>query len=157
MTANFLWGSIQSVKNLLTTELNSLADGSATAYGPEIDNSAGWQMGLLKLLIASNSLAFTTASLIRVFFVPSLNGLGGGSAIYPTFTSGASYKLAESNYLSGVIAINPATQSANAVNEGLPFVPMPPGYFKTIAVSRAGVTLPSSGSALDLYPTPTQY
>jgi hypothetical protein len=65
--------------------------------------------------------------------------------------------LAESNYLAGVIYVNPATQSSNVVDEVLPYVTMPLGFFKTILVSQLGVTLPSSGNTLDFYPTPTQY
>jgi len=154
MPTNFLWGPVGTVMNLLTTELNSLANNSGSAVGPEINNSGGLQLGQLSLLIASNSLAFTVASMVKVFLVPSDDTAGGN---YPTYTSGASYKLAESNYLVGVISINPATQSANVVRETLPYVPIPLGKFKAILVSNAGVTLPSSGNTLNLYPTPNQY
>ncbi len=155
MATNFLWGAVGSVVHLLTTELNSLASGSGTAYGPEVGAANDPQLGMLYLHIASNSSAFTVNSFMKVFFVPSTTTASG--ATYPTYTSGSSYKLAESNYLAGVIYINPATQSANVVDEVLPNVTMPAGFFKTILVSQAGVTLPSSGNTLDFYPTPTQY
>jgi hypothetical protein len=152
---SFLWGPVGSVIHLLTTELNTLADGSGSAYGPEVGGVTDYQLGMLYLHIASNSLAFTGTSRVDVFFVPSTTTASGAN--YPTYTSGASYKLAESNYLVGSIAINPATQSANIVDEVLPDVRIPLGFFKTILVSHAGVTLPASGNTLDLYPTPTQY
>lgn len=78
-------------------------------------------------------------------------------ATMPTYTSGSSYKLAEQNYLSATIAINPATQSSNVVDEVVPHVILPLGFFKTVLVNKAGVTLPASGNTLDFYPTPTQY
>lgn len=155
MTSNFLWGSVGSVVHLLTTELNSLASGSGSAYGPEVGAANDPQLGQLYLHIASNSLAFTESSYVEVFFVPSTTTASG--ATYPTYTSGSSYKLARSNYRAGIIYVNPATQSSNVVDEVVNGIIMPPGFFKTILVSSLGVTLPSSGNTLDFYPTPTQY
>lgn len=53
METNFLWGSVGSVIHLLTTEMNALATGTLTAAGPEINNSSGYQQGLLSLHMAS--------------------------------------------------------------------------------------------------------
>jgi len=156
MATNFLWGTRQSGVNLITTEANTLASGSATALGPEIDNrlanSAGWQMADLFLTIASNSSAFTAASYFNVAFLTKFDGTN-----YPTFTSGSSFKLALQNYLAGSIWINPATQSANVVYEGILRVLLPSTYFKTVLINQSGITLPSSGNTLVMYPTPEQY
>lgn len=152
--ANFLWGTAGSVYNLLTTELNSLASGSGCTLGPAIDNSTNkYQTGRLELIIASNSLAFTAASFVKVFFLPRLSD----GTNYPTYTSGASYKLAENNYLAGIINVNPATQSANVVYEAIDRVWIPQGLFKTVLVSSLGVTSPASGNTLNLLPTPNAY
>lgn len=154
MATNFLYGAAGTGINLLTTELNSLATGSGSAAGPAIDNTSNkYQVGRLELKIASNSLAFTAASFVKVFFIPRMSD----GTNYPTYTSGASYKLAEGNYLAGIININPATQSSNVVYEILDYVNIPQGFYKSILVSAAGVTLPSSGNTLDLIPTPSQY
>lgn len=151
---NFTWGAAGTVYNLLTTELNSLATGSGTVLGPIIDNSTNrWQTGRLELVIASNSLAFTSASFMRVFFLPRLSD----GSNYPTYTSGASWRLAENNYLAAIININPATQSANVVYEAVDRVWVPQGHFRTVLVSSAGVTLPASGNTLNLLPTPAAY
>jgi hypothetical protein len=155
VSTNFLWGAVGSVVHLLTTELNSLASGSGTAYGPEVGAANDPQLGMLYFHIASNSLTFTTSSYVKVFFVPSTTGASG--ATYPTYASGSSYKLAESNYLAGVIYINPAAISAAVVDEVLPNVIMPAGFFKTILVNQTGNTLPASSNTLDFYPTPSQY
>lgn len=152
--AVFNWGSVGSVVNLLTTELNSLASGSGTAYGPEINNSSSAQLATLWLSIASNSSAFTASSFMSVYLVPSTTP-GAASGTYPTYTSGSSYKLAIGNYWVCDIWINPATQSSNVVNETRPSVMIPSGYFKTILVNSSGITLPASGNTLKLYGTPT--
>ena len=144
------WGTIGTVVHLLTTELNSLADGSGTVPGPQIDNSGGPQTGTLLLTIASNSLAFIPQSYVRVFFLPAIDGTH-----YPTYTSGASYKLADGNYLAATMSVNPVTQSANVVYESVGLVVIPPGKYKAALASALTVTMPASGNALDLYPTPT--
>lgn len=155
MATNFLWGSVGSAYNLLTTELNSLASGSGTALGPEIDNTTNaYQIGRLHLHIASNSLAFVTGSYCKVFFLSSNAG-----STYPTYTSGASYALSESNYLVGSVFLNPKTQSANVVDEWLEGVFIPAAKFKAALVYVGGGagTWPSSGNTLDIFPTPSQY
>lgn len=155
MATNFLWGAEGSILNLLTTELNSLASGSGSAYGPAIDNTSNkWQMGRIALKIASNSSAFTAASSVTVVLVPSQEGAGTN---YPTYTSGSSYKLAVNNYNPVTLFLNPSTQSANIVYENAAFIPIPSGFYKAILISAAGVTLPASANTLDLYPTPSQY
>ena len=154
MTTPFLYGTVGSVYNLLTTELNSLASGSGTAFGPVIDNSTNnYQIGRLELVIASNSLTFTSTSLVRVYALPRLSD----GTNYPNYTSGASYKLATANYLIGIIKVIPAAISAAVVRETLDGVRIPQGRFKTVLVSELGVTLPSSGNTLDLLPTPDAY
>lgn len=155
MATNFLWGGVGTVINLLTTETNSLASGSGTALGPEIDNTSGaYQIGRLHLHLASNSLAFVQGSYCKVFFLSSNAG-----STYPTYTSGSSYKLAESNYLVASLFLNPTTQSANVVDEWFEGVFIPPGKFKAALVYLGGGagTWPSSGNTLDIYPTPSQY
>lgn len=155
MVANFLWGSVGSAYNLLTTEMNSLASGSGTALGPEIDNTSNaYQMGRLHLHIASNSLALVAGSYCKVFFLSSNAG-----STYPSYTSGSSYVLAESNYNVGTIALFPATVSATTVDEWLEGVFIPAGKFKTVLVYVGGGagTWPSSGNTLDIFPTPSQY
>lgn len=152
--ATFAWGAVGTVVTLLSTELNTLATASGSAAGSEVDNSTNSQLATLWLTIASNSLAFTVSSFVSVYLVPSTTP-GASSGTYPTYTSGSSYKLAASNYWVGDIFINPATQSANVVNETLPNVMLPAGFFKPILVNNSGVTLPASGNTLKMYRTPT--
>ena len=156
MPTNFLWGTLQSGISLLTTELNTLATGSGSAAGPAVDNtianSRGWKRGRFGLFIASNSLAFTATSYVQIHLLPE-----DGAGNYPTYTSGASYKLAVPNYFITNIAVNPATQAANVVREYTDYMPLPIGSWKAVLVSSLGVTLPSSGNILTVYPSPDQY
>lgn len=155
MASNFLWGAVGSVINLLTTEMNTLASGSMTAMGPEIDNTTNaFQQGKLHLHFASNSLALTAASLCNVYFLSSNAG-----ATYPNFTSGTTPVLARSNYLVGSISLFPGTISAAVLDEWLEGVFIPPGKFKAVLeyIGGGAGTLPSSGNTLDIFPTPSQY
>jgi hypothetical protein len=154
MATNFLWGNVGTVIHLLTTELNSLASLGGTVYGPEVGGANSPQMGQLYLHLASNSLTFTAASSLAVYLVPSSTTASG--ATYPTYTSGATPKYSGNGYV-GSININPATQSANVIDEVFPGIIIPTGFFKCILINNSGVALPASGNTLDLYPTPTQY
>lgn len=155
MATSFLWGAVGSAYNLLTTEMNSLASGSITALGPEIDNTTNaWQQGKLHLHFASSSLALTSSSLANVYFLSS----NAGSS-YPNFTSGASPVLSRTNYLVGSIQLFPATLSSAVLDEWLEGVFIPPGKFKTVLeyIGGGAGTLPASGNTLDIFPTPSQY
>lgn len=148
MTAPFTWGSVGSVMNLLTTEMNSLAVATLTSLGPEINNSSGYKEGQLYLNLASA--AFVSGCFAEVFFVPS-NDTAGGS--YPTLGTYAQEALA--NYRVGVMFIKGTTAAQKSI---LPYVPIPLGKFKAfLATNGSCPALASSGSTLDLYPTPTQY
>lgn len=148
MSTNFLWGPVGSIMNLLTTELNSLAVATATAAGPEINNSTGYQLGQLYVHMASA--AFVTGNFINIYLVPSNNTAG---TTYPTFTSAAAG--AWSNYLAGTVYINGSTA---AQNEILTNIIIPLGKFKAYAITGGSCpTLAGSGNTVDLYPTPTQY
>lgn len=154
MPTNFLWGPVGTVVNLLTTELNGLVTGAMTVMGPAITNSTGYQMGMLHLHLASSSSAFTSSSLINVYFLPTTTTAG---TAYPNFTSGSTPVLARANYLVGTIALFPATLSATTLDEQLTGVEIPLGTFKCVVESLAGATLPASGNTLDIFPTPSQY
>jgi len=153
MATNFLWGIRQSATTLLSTDLNSLASGSGSAASSSVDftSSGYWQLADFELALASSSLAFTASSYVDIYLLPSADGTN-----YPKYTSGASYKIA-SHYWSHRIYIHPATLSAEAIVEVAREVRLPSAKFKVVLVNQTGVTLPSSGNTLKLYPTPEQY
>lgn len=149
MATNFLWGGVGSAYNLLTTELNSLATATATAAGPQIDNTTNkYQLGQIYVHLASA--AFVTGNYINIYLVPSSDTAG---TTYPTFTSAAAG--AWSNYLAATIAINGSTAAQNEIYTN---VIIPLGKFKAYAITGGSCpTLGASGNTVDLYPTPTQY
>lgn len=149
MVSNFLWGTVQTPYALLTTEMNSLANGTLSAIGPEINNISGaWQVGMLSLHLASA--AFVAPSFANVYLVPSTDANG---AAYPIFTSAAAAAL--QNYLAGTMFINGSTA---AQNETLPYVRIPLGKFKALILTGGSCpTLGATGNTLNLYPTPSQY
>lgn len=154
MATNFLWGNVGSTLNLLTTELNSLANGAGAGYGPEVGGNNSPQRAQLSLHIASSSLAFTAASYVSVYLVPSITTLTGGT--YPTYVSGTTPFYSGNGFV-GNINISPHTQSANVVDEVLPGIIIPLGFWKTILINNTGVALPASGNTLNAILTPTQY
>lgn len=154
MATNFTWGSVGSTLNLLTTELDALASTRGCAYGPEVGGNNSPQRAMLALHIASSSLAFTAASYVGVYLVPSITTLTGGT--YPTYAA-ATPALYSGNGFVGNININPKTQSSNVVDEILPGIIIPLGFFKTILINSSGVALPASGNTLNAILTPSQY
>jgi hypothetical protein len=53
MVSKVDWESDASAVSLLTTELNSLADGAFCAKGSEVNNTDGWTHGVLELVLGS--------------------------------------------------------------------------------------------------------
>jgi hypothetical protein len=153
MATNFLWGPVGTVIHLLTTELNTLGAAGGTVYGPEVGGANNAMRGQLYLHLASSSSVFTAASYVSVYLVPSTTTASG--ATYPTYTSGAAPVYSGNGFV-GSIALNPKTQAANVVDEILPGIIIPAGFFKCILINNS-VALPASGNTLDLYPTPSQY
>ena len=150
MATNFLWGGVGSVMHLLTTELNAQTKATITAYGPEINNSVGYQMGQMYIHLASA--AFVIGDYFQGFLVPSNDTAG---STYPTLgTTAQWWGGASSNYLSATIYINGTTA---AQDEILQFVTIPLGKFKTVGYPGTGVNLGATGNTADLYPTPSQY
>ena len=148
MATEFLWSAVGSKIALLTTELNSLAEDSYSAASGEIDNSSvKAQMGTLTLHLGSA--AFAAGDYVNVYFVPADDHATSGT--FPTGLQDGN----SDNYFAGTINIYDTTA---AQNETLPYVTIPPGYFKVYLRTSSGCpTLASSGNTLDLYPTPSQF
>lgn len=157
MATNFLWGATGTPATVLQNELNALANGSASAYSAEQGGASQPQLATLWLHIDTQSNTYTTASRVDVYIVPSTTP-GSASGTYPSFTSGASFKLAGSNYLAASIYIDPATFAAAVCNETYAYVTVPAGYYKVILANQTGFALPSTNSnTLTIITTPTQY
>lgn len=141
MAGNILLkGYSAAAANALTTELNSLADGSVCALSSEIDNGsaldifADFQLDLASLTISS------TSAFVSVHIVPTVDGTN-----YPDWTAGAVGNYHQ-QYLAGVILIKNVSGAAARAN--LSGVALPPGKFKVALRNGVGAALASSGNTL---------
>ena len=155
MPTDFKYGTRPGAVALLTTELNSLANGSvaissgAMTPGSTTNLTSGVMYGDLWFTLGSSSSALVSGSFVAVYFLPAINGSN-----YPKQSS---TNFAKPNYLVGYIYLYPATLSSEVIREGILNVPIPNVPFKVILENHFGVALPSSGNTLDLYPQFIQY
>jgi len=134
----------------MTTELNSLANGSAAAASGSWDNSAGlWPYvhGLLTVTFASEPTALATCSL---FLVPSFDGTN-----FSYHVTGAS-PFVPTGFLLGYFVLNNVTTIQRVPLSLLgPMAQLPqlPAYkLKPVLWSNAGAAFPASGSQMSLFP-----
>ena len=143
MAGNNLWLPYQAaISNKLTTELNSLADGSVCALSAEIDNSsellkfADFQLDLASLTISS------TTAYVHIFFVPTVDGTN-----YPDWTSGA-YANYHGQYFAGSVAVKAV--SATTARASLWNLLIPANKFKVALRNGVGAAFASSGNTLGM-------
>lgn len=141
MPGNILWSAYAAaIANGLTTELNSLADGSVTALGSQIDNTSSlYEFMDVQLDLASLTISSTSAY-VTVFVVPSVDGTN-----YPDFTSGT-----YANYHGGYAVCNIPVKnvSATTARAMAVMIPIPPAKFKLAIRSGLGVSMAASGNTL---------
>lgn len=125
-----------TLANVLSTELDSLANGSATAAGTAYDNTTNldlWADFVLDVTFASNP---TAGSTIDLYLIPSVDGTNyADSAVLPA------------SYLVGSFVLR-AVSTAQKV--ALLRVPLLPGKAKFAAVNNSGQAFPASGSTVKL-------
>ena len=125
---------------VLTTELNSLASGSRTNVGTEIDNSANLDTyGFLKLAVTFGTNP-SAGAYVEIHMLMALDGTNypdGSSSVDPG---------ADTTILTIPIL---ASTSAQSKQIG-PFL-LPPSKIKFILVNQTGQAFPASGSTLRLY------
>lgn len=140
MAGDIKWSGYKATAaTTLTTELNSLANGSTTALSAEIDNTTNLYKYMdLELYVASA--AFTGTSYVSLYVVPTLDGTN-----YPDWDAGASPGLGNNNYWVGDLFLKAATGAERHVLRG---VLVPTGKFKTAAKNAGGVAMASSGNTV---------
>lgn len=133
------WGSGSSV---LTTEMNSLGNGSRTDQGTEFDNSSSLdQYGAVLLYIPSGATP-TAGGYVQIHLLSAHDGTNypkGSSTVDPGGSS--------------VVATmaTPATASPQYIPSKL--FRIPPTKLKLILLNRCGAAFPASGNTLTLYTT----
>ncbi|MCB0038685.1 MAG: hypothetical protein KDI56_09575 [Xanthomonadales bacterium] len=139
MTTELKWTTPESIATALSTELNSLANGSYSAASSAIDNATGlYQFIELELYLAS--LTPVSGQSVTVYLLASADGTnyasGGGSVAPP------------SNALLTVFDLRAATATQRRVSRVLE---IPPLSFKLVvgnASIASGVAFASSGNTL---------
>lgn len=127
----------------LTTELNSLANGSVSALSSEIDNSTNKYLFMdLELYLAS--LTPTTGGYVSVYVVPSEDGTN-----YPSFDTGASPGDYNGNYFVTSFSTKAATAAQRMVRRE---ILVPPGKWKIAVQNSCGAALAASGNTLSWRP-----
>lgn len=140
MSGDLKWSGYKAAAaNRLTTELNSLANGSTSALSAEVDNTTNlYKYADFEVNLASA--AFTGTPSVSLYIVPSQDGTN-----YPDWDAGASPGNGNNNYWIGDVQLKAATGTERHVLRG---VLLPTGKYKVAARNNSGVSLASSGNTV---------
>lgn len=134
--ATLKWEAPEAIATTLSTELNSLADGSYSNASSAIGNATGLY-GWMLLELSLASLTPTAGGFVAVYLLPSADGTnyedGGGSTAPPAGSFIASFDLSTSTGAKRRVRWN---------------IPIPPLAFKLVALNKSGATLAASGNTL---------
>lgn len=137
MASTFKWTAQSAQTTVLSTQLNSLADGAYSNASSAVDNTSNLhQWASAELVLAS--LTPTGSAYIAVYLLPTQ------SSVYPD-GGGATAPSAENLWC--VFALSTSGSVKNRVLMGLP---IPPANFKLVLLNAAGASLAASGNTLKL-------
>lgn len=140
MSTTFKWAAAwASQGTVLTTELNSLANGGYSAAGTAYDNATGLDQWAA-IEINLGSLTPTAGAYLQVFMIQSLGGTNYEDA--PSATN--------PGYHASVATVSLTTGAATK-RAATPMFLIPPGKFKFVILNKAGVALAASGNTGTLY------
>lgn len=143
MPGDILWSGYKAAAStVLSTELNSLANGQVCALSSEIDNSTNkYLLADVVVSLASLTISSTTAFVV-VYFVPAVDGTN-----YGDWASGAVGNY-HSQYLASTLLVRNVSSAATRTIARM--VPVPVGVFKVALLNQCGTALPSSGNTVAL-------
>ena len=134
------WNAPSGPTSLLTTELNSLASGSATAASSAIANQTNLDM-YADLWLHLASFSPGTNPYVVVYILEAIDG-----STYPSATASVLR-----NQASQVLCTIPLdTTAATAQDVVVRNVLIPPGSFKVVLDNQSGAALASSGNTLKM-------
>jgi len=138
-----------AITSLMTTELNSLANGSGIDASAGYDNGSNlYLFGYFELNVTFGS-APTAGQLIDLYLMAAPDGTN-----YDTYVTGASEYAPIAAYV-GSFQLQAIT-SAQKCPLGGPaeprLVPLPPVPFKAFVINNSGQAFPASGSTLKMVP-----
>jgi hypothetical protein len=131
--------------NVLTTETNSLGNGSYSALGTEYDNTSGLYLyGILVVILAS--LTPTTGAYLQAFMHEAVDGTNYEDA---AGSSNPAWGLALPS--NSVLVSTSAKRIALGKEPGLPGFALPASKIKFALLNGTGVSFAASGSSMKLY------
>lgn len=124
-----------AIASILTTELNSLANGSASSASSAVDNTSALDLFCdFTFTVAAQGSARSAGATVSVFLTMALDGTNYDDANSTT---------AE---LVAVFPLDAATTARQATRRD---VPVPPGLWKLFVVNNTGQAFASSGNILE--------
>jgi hypothetical protein len=125
--------------NCLTTELNTLAAGSASAAGPAQGGDATNADEVLDFeFLTGGSITPATGTRYDLYLLRAVDGTN-----YEDVTTGSSESLPPDAYVGSFVPTSGAATKRVALRD----VPSPPGLWKAVLMNE-GVTLPASGNTV---------
>lgn len=134
------WTALSSEVSLLTTEMNSLSNGSFCTASAAIDNDTATThrdlLCILELALAAQGSARSTGATVSVYFLPTEDG----GTTYSDATDGC----IQIN-LVAVFTFDAATTARTVIKSG---IPLPPADFKVVVKNSTGQALAASANTL---------
>ena len=123
-----------ALTSILTTEFNSLANGSATAASSAIDNTTNLDLFMdLQFNIAAQGSSRSTGATVSVYMT--------------TATDGTNYDDANTT-TAELVAVFPLDAATTARQSTRRDIPIPPGKFKLFALNSTGQAMAASSTTL---------
>lgn len=139
MATTFKWSALASRGNVLTTELNALANGGFSAVGPAYDNTTNLdEWGFLDITLAS--LTPTAGAYLQFFIAQSLDGTTYEN---PPASTNPGYHMS--------VMTVAVTTGAGTKRIQTPGFRLPPGKFKFVLLNASGVALGATLNTVALY------
>ncbi len=134
------WNTPSSVVSLLTTELNSLGDNTASAASSAVANQTNLDV-YADIWLHLASLSPASPNYVNVYILEAIDG-----STYPSAT-GSVLRNQPSQLLCSFLLDTAATTAQDVVVRG---VQLPPGSFKVVLDNHAGVSLAASLNPLKM-------
>lgn len=129
------YANVQAFSNVLTTELDGIADAASTSASADQDNS-------------SNLYGFADISVILASANPTSAGARLELHVIPRLGDGSTFADLTPSTIAGTVVVD---TTGNNPKEGmLRGVPIPPGFFRWRAVNRMGVTTAASANVVSV-------
>ena len=141
MANKSLWAAAPTSRgNVLSTQMNALADNAFTAQGAEVNNSANLDTyGMFEFNVDPTA-AFSAGAFVVIYMITAPDGTNYGEG-------SASVDPGADTWLLNI----PLRATADAIIKMTKVFPLPPVKFKFILENQAGLVFPSAGTTLQLF------